>query len=85
MDLDRDVVALSCPLGGFRHFEPSTNQINTELALKKKHNSTAQQLFQILKNYENVVKAFTSFTGHSKGFGYTSYLEGEFYLLTELF
>lgn len=35
VDFDRHVVALRRPLGGFGHFEASTNQIDTELALKE--------------------------------------------------
>lgn len=47
MDFDRDIVALRCPLGGFSHFEASTGQINTELALKEhiKIRVMAEQLF----------------------------------------
>lgn len=33
VDFNRNIVPLRCPLGGFSHFEASTNQINAELAL----------------------------------------------------
>lgn len=43
MDFDGNIVALRCPLGGLSYFEAGADQINAELALKKKTHT--QQLF----------------------------------------
>lgn len=53
VDLDRDVVALRRPLGGFGHSEAGADQINTELALQR---GTAEAIFNQIYFFQVLYK-----------------------------